>query len=104
MHRGKAVPQETEILRIAALLGNEDDALDREGVHRALESAGIDPTRVTARFHEAALRLAEDLRRGGRMALLALQEAITATEPSVATLPPGSSETSAAFTITCSKI
>jgi hypothetical protein len=84
MDRDKAESLEKEILRIAALLGEGEDRLDQEGVRRALENAGINPARVTARFHEGALRLAEDLRREGRIVPMFLQEAIAATEPSAA--------------------
>lgn len=93
MARGKAEYWETEILRIAALLGERDDLLTKEEVRHELESAGIGPARVTARFHEDALRLAENLRRARKTVPLALQQAIAQTEPSVGNLPPGSVET-----------
>ena len=93
MARGKGKSLKTDIVRIATLLGEGCDALDHEGIRRELESAGIDPAQVTARFHQGALRLVEDLRRAGQTAPLALQQAIAATEPSVGNLPPGSVET-----------
>jgi hypothetical protein len=81
MAKGKAEPPESEILRAAALLSEGDEGLGRDELRRALESAGIDPARATARFHEAARQLAEDVRRAGRMVPLSLQEAIAATVP-----------------------
>jgi Zn-dependent peptidase ImmA (M78 family) len=82
MAKGKAEPDE-EILRIAALLSEGDDDLDREGIRRELEISGIDPAQATARFHEAVERLAEDVRRAGQAVPLALQQAIAQTDPSV---------------------
>jgi hypothetical protein len=82
MARSKAEPLEREILRIAALLSEGDEGLNRDGLRQALESAGIDPARATARFHEAALRLAEDVSYTRRTVPLSLQQAITETEPS----------------------
>lgn len=84
MAKGKAGSPEHEILRIAALLGDGDDSLDREGLRRALENSGIDPARATARFHEAAEGLAEAVRRSGQKVPLSLQQAITATASSTA--------------------
>lgn len=84
MVKHKVESLETEIIRIAALLRKRDDALNKEEVRRALESAGIDQARVMARLHEGALRLAEELRRDRQMVSLALQQAIAATEPSAA--------------------
>jgi Zn-dependent peptidase ImmA (M78 family) len=83
MARDKAEPREQEILRIAALLGEGDDDLDREGIRRELENSGIDPAQTTARFHEGVERLAENVRRAGQTVPLALQQAIAQTEPSV---------------------
>ena len=96
MARGNAEPLEREILRIVALLGEGDEGLDREGLRRALGSAGIDPARATARFHEAALRLAEDVARVGRTVPLYLQEAIAATQPSAKPMQRESKEPDAA--------
>ncbi|HEV2322605.1 MAG TPA: hypothetical protein VGS10_01520 [Terracidiphilus sp.] len=66
MAKGNAETREQEILRIAALLGEGYDDLDREGLRRELESSGTDPARTTVRFHEAAERLAEGVRRTGK--------------------------------------
>lgn len=96
MAKGKAEPREEEILRIAALLGEGDDDLDREGIRRELESSGVDPARTTARFHEAAERLAEDVRRAGQPVPLSLQQAIAQTEPSVVSAKRRFSESDAA--------
>lgn len=96
MAKGKAEPLEHEILRTAALLSEGDDALDREGVRRALENAGIDPARTTARFHEAAQRLAEDVRRSGQAVPLSLQQAIAQTDPSAVSAKRKLSESDAA--------
>src|SRR5258708_35935323 len=82
MARGNAEPLESKIHRLAAVLNERDDALDREGVRRALETAGIDPARVTARFHEAAQRLAGDVRRSGKPGPLSLGRAIAQTDTS----------------------
>ncbi len=82
MAEGKAEMPEREILRMAALLGEGDESLGREELRRTLESCGIDPARATARFHEAAQRLAEDVSHAGRTVPLSLQQAIAATEPS----------------------
>jgi Zn-dependent peptidase ImmA (M78 family) len=97
MAKGKAEPEQ-EILRIAALLGEGDDDLDREGIRRELESSGIDPARTTARFHEAAQRLAEDVRRAGQTVPLSLQQAIAQTEPSVVSAKRKFSESDAVHT------
>jgi hypothetical protein len=80
MAKGKAEPPEHEILRAAALLSEGDEGLGRDELGRALESAGIDPARVAARFHESARLLAEDVRRAGRTVPLSLKEAIAASE------------------------
>jgi hypothetical protein len=80
MAKGKAEPPEHEILRAAALLSEGDEGLGRDELGRALESAGIDPARAAARFHESARQLAEDVRRAGRTVPLSLQEAIAASE------------------------
>jgi len=93
MAKDKMESWETEMIRIARLLGERDDTMNKEEVRHALESAGIDPARVTARFHERALRLAEDLHREGRMVPLALKQAIAQTEPSAARSRPGWPET-----------
>lgn len=82
MAKGKAEPLEREVLRIAALLSESDHAFGREELRRALESAGIDPKRVTGRFHEAAQRLAEELHDAGQAVPLSLQQSIAETEPS----------------------
>lgn len=95
MAKGKAEPDE-EILRIAALLSEGDDDLDREGIRRELEISGIDPARATARFHEAVERLAEDVRRTGQAVPLALQQAIAQTDPSVVSAKRKFSESDAA--------
>jgi len=92
MAKDKVELWEMEVIGIARRLGERDDALSKEEVRRALESSGIDPARITARFHKRALRLSEDLRHAGKAVPLALQQAIAATEPSAA-LPPGSTET-----------
>lgn len=83
MAEGKAEMPEREILRMAALLGEGDEGLGREELRRTLKSCGIDPARATARFHEAAQRLAEDVSHTERAVPLSLQQAIAATEPSV---------------------
>src|ERR1700678_1655770 len=80
MAKGKAEPPEHEILRAAALLSEGDEGLGWDELGRALESAGIDPARTAARFHESARQLAEDVRRAGRTVPLSLQEAIAASE------------------------
>ncbi len=95
MARGKSEPREQEILRIAALLSEGDDDLDREGLRRELESSGIDPARTTARFHEAVQRLADDVRRSGQTVPLSLQQAIAQTEPLVVPLKRRFSESDA---------
>ena len=81
MAEGKAELPEREILRMAALLGEGDEGLERKELRRTLESYGIDPARATARFHDAAQRLAEDVSHSGRTVPLSLQQAIAATEP-----------------------
>ena len=101
MAMGKLKSLEMEILRVAALLSEGDEGLNQEELRRALDSAGIDPAQSTSRFHEAVLRLAEDLRRGGQMAPLSGQEAIHRNRAFGRALPPGSVETLAAFKITC---
>jgi len=83
MAEGKAEMPEREILRMAALLGEGDEGLGREELRRTLKSCGIDPARATARFHEAAQRLAEDVSHTERAVPLSLQQAIAETEPSV---------------------
>jgi ribosomal protein L12E/L44/L45/RPP1/RPP2 len=83
MAKGKAEPLEHEILRTAALLSEGDETLNRDDLHRALENVGIDPARATARFHESAQRLAEDVARSGQTVPLSLQQAIAETAPSV---------------------
>src|SRR5580704_6577026 len=83
MAKGKAESLEQEILRTAALLGEGDEGLNRDELRRALENAGIDPERATARFHEAAQRLAENVHHSGRTIPLSLQQAIAETAPSV---------------------
>lgn len=82
MANGKADPLERELLRIAALLGEDDRGLRRDELRRALQSAGIDPTRATERFHEVAQRLAEEVHDAGQAVPLSLQQAIAATDPS----------------------
>jgi Zn-dependent peptidase ImmA (M78 family) len=82
MAEGKAEMPEREILRIAALLGEGDEGLERKELCRTLESCGIDPARTTARFHEAAQRLAEEVSQAGRTVPLSLQQAIARTETS----------------------
>lgn len=82
MAEGKAEVPEREILRMAALLGEGDEGLGRKELRRMLESFGIDPARATARFHEAAKRLAEDVSHAEQAVPLSLQQAIAATEPS----------------------
>jgi hypothetical protein len=84
MAMGKLKSLEMEILRVAALLGEGDEGLNQEELRRALDSAGIESALSTARFHEAVLRLAEDLRRGGQMVPLSGRRPSTATEPSAA--------------------
>ena len=82
MAEGKAELPEREILRIAALLGEGDEGLGHNELTRALESARIDPARATARFHEAAQRIAEEVSDAGRTVPLSLQQAIAVTGPS----------------------
>ena len=83
MAKGKAESLEQEILRTAALLGEGDERLNRDELNRALENAGIDPARATARFHEAAQRLADNVHQSGQTVPLSLQQAIAETAPSV---------------------
>ena len=84
MARGKLKSLEAEILCVAALLGEDDDGLSKEELRSELNRAGIDPERIAARFHDAALQLAENILREGQMVPLAVQQAIAATEPSAA--------------------
>jgi hypothetical protein len=70
---------EEELIGMAALLGEGDDALDRNEVRHLLRGSGISPDKATARFHEAALKLAERERTAGREVPLALDQAIQAT-------------------------
>ena len=49
------LPLEMRILRLADLLSEGDEDLDRDGVCGELESAGIDPAAPTARFNAAAI-------------------------------------------------
>jgi len=83
MAKGKAESLEQGILRTAALLGEGDERLNRDELNRALENAGIDPARATARFHEAAQRLADNVHQSGQTVPLSLQQAIAETAPSV---------------------
>lgn len=84
MAKDKVESFETEIFRVAALLGEGDEGLNKEELRWALESAGIDPALFVTRFHEAVARLGEDLRREGRTVPLSVQEAIATTELSAA--------------------
>ena len=84
MAGGKLKSLETEILCVAALLGEDDESLNKEELRRALERAGIHPALSVASFHEAVVRLGEDLCREGRTVPLSVQEAIATTEPSAA--------------------
>ena len=71
---------EMKILRLATLLSEGDEGLDRDGLRLALDSAGSDSAVLTARFHAAALRL-EDLRSQGETVPLSLEQAIARTSP-----------------------
>lgn len=72
---------EMKILRLATLLSEGDEGLDRDGLRLALDSAGIDSAVLTARFHAAAFRLVEDLRSQGETVPLSLEQAIARTSP-----------------------
>jgi hypothetical protein len=74
-------PFEMKILRLATLLSEGDEGLDRDGLRLALDSAGSDSAVLTARFHAAALRLVEDLRSQGETVPLSLEQAIARTSP-----------------------
>lgn len=70
-----------EIGRMAARLGDGDEALSRDETRNQLQETGIDPDELKARFHELAKRLAERERLADRPVPLSLKQVVDATRP-----------------------
>lgn len=70
-----------EVRRIAQNLGEGDESLSPEQVRAHLREAGVNPDELKARFHEAALKLAERERLANRSVSLLLNQAIDTTRP-----------------------
>jgi hypothetical protein len=70
-----------EIRRIAHDLGEGDESLTPEQVRAHLLEVGVNPDELRARFHEAALKLAQRERLGNRPVSLLVKRAIDTTRP-----------------------
>jgi hypothetical protein len=70
-----------EVRRIAQSLGEGDESLSPEQVRAHLRESGVDPDSLKARFHQAALKLAERERLANRSVSLLLKQAIDTTRP-----------------------
>jgi hypothetical protein len=70
-----------EVRRIAQNLGEGDESLSPEEVRTHLRETGIDPDELKARFHQAALKLAERERLANRIVSSLLKQAIETTRP-----------------------
>jgi hypothetical protein len=70
-----------EIRRIAQSLGEGDESLTPEQVRAHLRETGVNPDELRARFHEAALKLAQRERLANRSVSLLLKQAIDTTRP-----------------------
>jgi hypothetical protein len=68
------------ILRLADSLA-DDNATSDDELRRQLQESGIDPDRLTARFHRSATQIAKREQAASRPLPLALQQAIEATRP-----------------------
>jgi hypothetical protein len=70
-----------EVRRIAQNLGQRDESLSPEQVRAHLRDTGVDPDELKARFHQAALELAERERLANRFVSSLLKRAIDTTRP-----------------------
>ncbi len=70
-----------EVRRIAQSLGAGDESLSPEQVRAHLRESGVNPDELRARFHQAALKLAERERLANRPVSLLLKQAIDTTRP-----------------------
>jgi hypothetical protein len=70
-----------EVRRIAENIGEGDESLGSEQVRAHLLETGVNPDELKARFHQAALKIAERERLAKRAVSLLLKQAIDTTRP-----------------------
>jgi hypothetical protein len=70
-----------EVRRIAENLGEGDESLGSEQVRAHLRETGVNPDELKARFHQAALKIAERERLAKRAVSFLLKQAIDTTRP-----------------------